>query len=156
MIYRLMQLQHKEIANQLKQGILSFDKTDIQLAPKKRLVDDMDDVIINYLVENLEVEELKLKVEAALELRKGNQVIVRVSAQKHISSAPIQGANITFSVVCDTDSQSQEVFKGLTNSLGRLEASFLIPNFSGKGNLVIDAQSPWGKDRIIENIKEET
>jgi len=152
MIYRLMKLQHREIANQLKKGILSFDQTDVQLKAKKKVA-DMDEMIINYLMDKVEVEELKLKVDAALELKKGNQAIIRVSTVKNISSAPIAGANITFSVVNEADSQPQEVFSGTTNALGKLEASFIIPVFSGKGNLVIDAESPWGKDRIIENIK---
>lgn len=155
MIYRLMQLQHKEIANQLKLGVLSFDKAEIQLASKKKAVDNMDEVIIDYLIENLQVEELKLKVDSALELRKGNQVRIRVSAQKNITSAPIPGVSISFSIVSETYSQPQELYKGITDSSGKLEASFLIPSFSGKGNLVIDAQSPWGKDRIIEYIKED-
>jgi glucan biosynthesis protein len=153
MIFRLMQLQHKEIIDQIKRGVLSFEKTDIQIRAKpEELEHTMDEMVIDYMMKNLEVEELKLKVEAAMELKKGNQVIIKVSARKHISAAPIEGAHISFNIVEDADANPQEVFKGKTNSLGQLEASFFIPNFSGNGALIIEADSIWGKDRVIQNI----
>jgi hypothetical protein len=154
MVFRLMQLQHKEIVDQLKKGVLSFDKTDIQLRQKpEELEHTMDEMIIDYMTDNLEVEELKLKIDAATELKKGNQVIIKVSARKHISTAPIEGVNISFNIVEDADSNPQEIFKGTTNYLGQLEASFFIPNFPGNGALIIEADSIWGKDRVIQNIK---
>jgi hypothetical protein len=154
MVFRLMQLQHKEIVDQIKKGVLSFDKTDIQLRPKpEELEHTMDEMIIDYMTEHLEVEELKLKIEAAMELKKGSQVIIKVSARKHISATPIEGVNISFNIVEDAESDPQEVFKGTTNYLGQLEASFFIPNFAGNGALIIEADSIWGKDRVIENIE---
>ena len=153
MVFRLMQLQHKEIVDQLKRGVLSFDKTDIQLRQKpEELEHTMDEMIIDYMTDNLEVEELKLKIDAATELKKGNQVIIKISARKHISAAPIEGVNISFNIVEDADSNPQEIFKGTTNYLGQLEASFFIPNFAGNGALFIEADSIWGKDRVIQNI----
>ncbi len=153
MVFRLMQLQHKKIVDKIKKGVLSFDKTDIQLRPKpEELEHTMDEMVIDYMINNLEVEELKLKVDAAMELKKGNQVIIKVSARKHISAAPIEGVNISFNIVEDADSNPQEVFKGTTNYLGQLEASFFVPNFPGNGALIIEADSIWGKDRVIQNI----
>ena len=153
-IYRLMQLYHKKIIEQLKGGVLNFDKTEIQLKPRKKADDNMDEMIISYMEKHLEIEKLKLKVDSALSLKKSSQVVIKVSARKNISSAPIEGAVVSFSIVRDVDSPPQEVFKGSTNSSGHLKAGFSIPDFSGKGALVIEARSFWGNDRVIENIKE--
>ena len=154
MIHRLMQLQHKEIVDQINAGVLSFGKSEIQLRPKKKFDDNLDEVIIDYLAKNIEVEELKLNIDAAMELKKGNQVIVRVSTRKHITGSPISGAKVIFNLIIDTDSKSQELFKGITDSIGRLQATFFIANFEGTGSLVIDADSIWGKGQVIQYIQD--
>ncbi len=145
----LMENQHKTIIAAIKRGrfenLLTVKDKKEASAPipqeEKPSKATLDEMIQDYMKKQKESDVLELIMLNEVDFYSGNHYNFVIKAESSISKAKIPAAKITVKLIT-TFSIPEELFKGVTNSEGKCNVSFTIPNFKhGNAAIIIIGES---------------
>lgn len=164
-IGELMDAQHRNMIAAIRQGKFD-DKVEALLgsrpalrpaAPAATSVDDLlaatkmteaertlDQVILEYLTNEAQQEQLRLVLEQGVDLSAGRPAKIKVRALSSRSGEPVAGARIEIKHI-STVAEARTLASGQTDPMGGIELAFSIPDLGrGSAALIIAADSDLG------------
>lgn len=165
-ISELMDAQHRNMIAAIRKGKFD-DKVEALLGSRPALrpaappaaseVDDLlaatkmteaertlDQVILEYLTNEAQQEQLRLVLEQGVDLSAGRPAKIKVRALSSKSGEPVAGARIEIKHI-STVAEARTLASGQTDPMGGIELAFSIPDLGrGSAALIIAADSDLG------------
>lgn len=134
-----MEIQHKGLIAEIRSG--AFDPDDNSMPFGHAIITNrsFDEVVRLFLEHEIELEEIRLDLADALDLREGQPATMRLQVVEGDEARPVRGANVVVRLVA-TGARPLELFSAPTNAQGWVEAAIEIPR-SPKGNAAIVCQA---------------
>jgi len=158
----LMENQHKTIIAAIKRGrfenlLPGKEKKQVSAPmpteeqPSKA---SLDDIIKDYLKKQEEKDLLEIVLLDEIDFYSGNSYNFSIRAESSISKIKIPGAKITVKLIT-TFGLPEELFKGYTNTEGKCQISFTIPQFKhGNAAIIIIGESKeFGSSEYKQLVK---
>ncbi len=133
-IQNRMKVQHTELLREIQTGAL-FEGELIPFGWNLVSNQSFDQVVLNFLEEQIALESLCLDWIGPKKLRAGEQPTIKVALREKSSGRPVVGGNVVVKLV--GGNQTTELFSGCTDELGLLEASCEIPAKTGAKAVVV-------------------
>ena len=133
-IQQRMKAQHTELIREIQTGAL-FEGELIPFGWNLVSNQSFDQVVLNFLKEQIALEALCLDWIAPEKLRAGEQPTIKLALWEKSSERPVVGGHVVVKLV--GGKQTTELFSGCTDELGLCEASCEIPARPGAKALIV-------------------
>ncbi len=128
-VLRRMEAQHQALIREIQSG--KFDPEGPKPFGYKIITNrSLDEVVHEFLVQHVGLEQIRLEIEEPLGLREGTTPTLRLRVITESSDRPLADARVTVKLITTRD-RPREVFTGTTGADGRIEARFEIPDLPG-------------------------
>lgn len=133
-VQQRMQVQHAALIREIQTGAL-FEGEHIPFGWNVVSNQSFDQVVMNFLEEQIALEGLCLDWIEPKKLRAGDQFTVKLALTENSSERPVVGGNVVVKLV--GGKQTTQLFSGRTDEFGIFEASCTIPAKPGAHALIV-------------------
>ncbi len=133
-IQQRMKAQHTELIREIQTGAL-FEGELIPFGWNLVSNQSFDQVVLNFLKEQIALESLCLDWIGPTKLRAGDRPTIKLALREKSSERPVVGGTVVVKLV--GGKQTTELFSGCTDELGLCEASCEIPARLGAKALIV-------------------
>jgi hypothetical protein len=141
-IRQRMESQHRETIGEIRDG--SLTEEDLEPFGWKIISNrSFDEVVTEFLAEEIPVERIQLELLEPQELRAGESSTIRFAVIDETSERPVPGVRVAVQLV-GKNKPSIELFSGVTDANGTVERTCEIPPKPGVGAVVIFAAATAG------------
>jgi hypothetical protein len=148
LVQKLMEHQHQALIREILAGKVDPDGPrpfGAHLVSGKSL----DEVVLDFLAKSLESEAVRLEMESTRPLVEGTRVQVSLRLLTEASGQPVPSARVTARLI-STRERARELFAGLTNAEGRVEAEFDLQEQRGANTAVLFQAHATGRNAEIK------
>lgn len=150
LVLEKMEEQHQRLIREIRNGRFDTDKLQpfgYNIVTNRSL----DEVALDYLSEHVSLQQIQLKVTGPKVLREGANPKLRLEVVERNTERPICGATVVVKLI-GTGPQPVELFAAATDELGRVEASFAIPELGGPDGTLLCQAEAAGKTAEIKQL----
>jgi len=142
-----MEAQHQALIRDIRNG--RFDPDSMKPFGHNIISNrSLDEVVVDFLQEHEEIGPLRLELAGKLVLLRGAAVTVKLHVLEERSRRPVSGADVKLTLI-STQDKPRELFAGVTDASGELEAPIAIPGGSTADLAVLLRASASGRRAVL-------
>jgi len=145
-----MEAQHQGLIREIRNGVFDTEE------PKPfghNLVSNrsLDEVVLEFLQEEEDLGPLALELVEEVVLRQGSQPELAMVVVEESTRRPIAGAQVKLTLISTRD-KPLELYAGVSNPDGRIEASFEIPEILEADLAILCRASAAGRRTVLRQL----
>lgn len=149
-VQRRLELQHQALIREVLSG--RFDPEGPKPFGYNVITNrSLDEVVLDYLTKEGGFERIRLELEGHPPLCEGARPVLRLRVVADGSERPVAGAAVLVKLLT-THGRPQVLFSGRTNTDGRLEANFELPNLGEASAAVLFQAEADGKNAELKQL----
>jgi len=151
-VMKLMEDQHQDLIREIRNG--KFDPEGPKPFGYNIITNrSLDEVVQDFLSQEVGVERIRLEMEQQQVFVEGTQPTVQLKVVAESSDRPVGGIRVTIKLI-STKERPKELFSEVTDSEGRVEATFEVPELAGANAAILcQAEAPGNSAEIKQLIR---
>jgi hypothetical protein len=151
-VLKLMEGQHQELIREIRNG--KFDPEGPKPFGYNIITNrSLDEVVQDFLSQEVGVERIRLEMEQQQVFVEGTRPTVRLKVVADSSDRPVGGIRVTVKLI-STKERPKELFSEVTDSEGRVAATFDVPELAGANAAILcQAEAPGNSAEIKQLIR---
>jgi hypothetical protein len=149
-IHTRMEAQHQALIRDIRNG--RFDP-DSNKPFGHNIISNrsLDEVVVDFLLEHEAIGALRMELVGAPVLRAGASVTVKLHVIEERTRRPVSGADVKLTLI-STQDKPQELFAGVTDASGEVEAPIRLPQSTAELAVLLRASASGRRAVLRERV----